>query len=95
MTDRVRQLVVTLDRDMRDDDVEYLVGAIKLLRNVAHVDTKIVKGEDHIARMVVRSELERNVYAAIGEVFNPSPKCNVPMCGESGVCAACRKAGAR
>jgi hypothetical protein len=37
MTDRIRTLTIRLDRDIRTDDVEPLVAAIRQLRGVAEV----------------------------------------------------------
>ena len=39
MTERVRSLVITLDRDMRGADVKTVVSAIQLMRFVSHVET--------------------------------------------------------
>jgi hypothetical protein len=69
MTDRVRSLTVILERDIRDDDIESTVQAIKHIRNVADVQTGIVRATDVLARMTVRAELRRKIHAAVEELF--------------------------
>lgn len=41
MTDRYNALVVVLDRDIREDDAEFLISAIKMLRGVASVQGNV------------------------------------------------------
>lgn len=65
MTDRVKGLTVVLDRDIRIDDIEVIVSAIRLLRGVASVDTVITTHEDYFARERVRSELVGKLYDAL------------------------------
>lgn len=69
MTDRIRHLTVTLDKDYRDDDVESIVNAICQIRGVGAVTPKIVEGLDHLARSAVRVELEGKLHQAIDSVF--------------------------
>lgn len=63
MTDRINALTVILDRDIRDDDVQELIGAISMLRNVADVTAHIANIEDAIARSRVRRELRERIIA--------------------------------
>lgn len=77
MTDRIRHLTVTLDKDYRDDDVESIVNAICQIRGVQLVKTKVVEPGDYIARSAVSSELEHKLYETIGNFFHPEdPKRN-------------------
>lgn len=69
MTDRVRHLTVVLDGDYRDDDVELIVQTIRMIRGVFAVELHIVEAHDHLARMSVRAEIERDLHAAIDRVF--------------------------
>ena len=60
MTDRVRSIVVTLDRDMRVDDVESVVNAIRLMRYVSHVKTgPVVDIEAHTSRSVAFMKIKK------------------------------------
>lgn len=63
MTDRVRTLTVTLDRDMRDDDVQAVVEAIRMVKCVGDVQLgPVVDSFTHDARMAFRRE--------VGDVLN-------------------------
>lgn len=63
MTDRVKGITIVLDRDIRTDDVEVLVNAIRLLRGVATVDTVLTTSDDYFARERIRTEL-------VGKMFD-------------------------
>lgn len=54
MTDRVHTITVVLDHDMRDDDVQPLLAAIRQLRGVAAVDTVVADLTSHFAEVRVR-----------------------------------------
>lgn len=69
MTDRIRHVTVTLDKDYRDDDVEVILTAIKMIKGVGSVKPKVVEGGEHLAREAVRVELEGKMYKAIESVF--------------------------
>ena len=61
MTDRVHALTVVLDRDIRTDDIEPLISAIKHLRYVADVTPHIVDHDDILARARARHEATTRV----------------------------------
>lgn len=65
MTDRVNALLVVLDKDIRSDDVEPLVNAIRQLRNVADVELNIADAESYIAKSQAITELGRRVLDVI------------------------------
>lgn len=60
MTDRTRYLTVILDQDMRVDDVEEVVKAIRQNRWVG--DVKVGPPPDHMAREEAKYELRRELY---------------------------------
>ena len=62
MTDRVKGLIVTLDRDIRIDDVEHAVNAVKMIKGVSSVQLSISTPEDHMARARVMSEIRDKLY---------------------------------
>ena len=49
MTDRINALVVTLDHDIREDDVEAVVQAIRMIKCVLRVDTNVSNIDTHVA----------------------------------------------
>jgi len=66
MTDRVRSLVVTLDRDMRTDDVEEVIRTIRMLRYVSDVENgPVVDIAQHTARSVALSAVKKRVWDAL------------------------------
>ncbi len=69
MTDRIRHLTITLDRDYRDDDVKRIVDAIKMVRVVEHVEEHVVESSDQLARAAVRGELHTKMLEAVEQVF--------------------------
>jgi len=69
MTDRIRHLTVTLDRDYRDDDVHHIVNAIVQLRGVSGVEINVVSVNDLLARAAVAGEIRLKLHEAIEAVF--------------------------
>lgn len=65
MSDRVKGFVVTLERDIRDDDAEGIRNAICMIREVCSVQPIVVNPGDHIERMRIRAELEKKLYQAL------------------------------
>ena len=55
MTDRVKGFVVTLEKDIRIDDVEKLREAISMIKGIAGVEVSISDPDDAINRMRVLS----------------------------------------
>jgi len=65
MTDRVKGLIVTLEHDMREDDVLSLMQAISHFRKVAGVSKAVANVDDHINREQVRTEFKERVWEAL------------------------------
>lgn len=57
MTDRVKGFTVTLEKDIRIDDVEVIMQAIRMIRGIADVEPSITSVEDHMNRQMVKNEL--------------------------------------
>jgi len=74
MTDRIRHVTVTLDKDYRDDDVESILNAIKMVKGVSKVQPKVVDVTEHLARATVQADLEGKIYKAVHEVFEGQRK---------------------
>lgn len=70
MTDRIHSLTVALESDMRSDDVEELVSAIRMLRGVLKVAPNIRQPGDWVADQRARRELTDALWA----VLHPDPK---------------------
>jgi hypothetical protein len=66
VTTRLKAVIVTFQVDLREDDAEPLMQAIRQLRGVADVSPVPSNSEDHCARAMVRSELLLKII----ELFN-------------------------
>lgn len=62
MSDRIKGLVITLDKDYRDDDVQVIVNAIKMIKGVVTVDTSLYDISDSINRNRIKMELEEKIW---------------------------------
>lgn len=63
MTDRVKGFIVTLDKDIRIDDVQRLMDAISCMKCVIAVDPVIAEGPDeHIARVRITKEVREKLF---------------------------------
>jgi hypothetical protein len=65
MTDRLKGFVVTLTHDIREDDAEAIVNAIRMVRGVLDVQPVVSTYEDVMNRTMVRHELEAKILDAI------------------------------
>ena len=74
MTDRIRILTVTLDNDYRSDDVESVLNAIRMVKGVALVETRVVEGGDYMNRQIATMELRQKVFSALDAALPLFPK---------------------
>lgn len=57
MTDRFNTLTVVLEHDMRDDDCEGLIDALRHMRGVLSVEGNVSDSTSHMAEHRARHEL--------------------------------------
>lgn len=62
MTDRVKGLVVTLDKDYRIDDVQAIIDAIMMTKGVASVSPSITTAEDWMNRSHVLLKAQQDLF---------------------------------
>jgi len=62
MTDRYNYITVGLEKDIRDDDAEALISAIKQLRGVGSVGPNISDPTAWTAENRARRELEQKIF---------------------------------
>jgi len=67
MTDRINMLSVALESDVREDDVDRLVNAIKQLRGVMDVETHVADPADWLAETRARARIRDRVWQALHE----------------------------
>ncbi|PFI53869.1 hypothetical protein COM08_15230 [Bacillus wiedmannii] len=72
MGNRVNGLIVSLDSDIREEDVEVILNAIKMIKGVQDVGVNIVEHKDWLNRTKIRQQLQSKVYKAIDEAFKES-----------------------
>lgn len=69
MTDRYNALTVVLDRDIRSDDAEAILTAIRMIKGVLSVAPHVTDTADYVAEERVRLEYQKK----IGAVLWPHP----------------------
>ncbi len=74
MTDRIKGVWVAFDRDIREDDVEATINAIRCIKHVVAVEVSVSNSNDWMARERVRSELGPKIWDAIESVLRPERK---------------------
>lgn len=67
MTDRVKGFTVTLEKDIRIDDVEVIIQAIRMIRGIADVEPSISTSEDQINRQRIKYELRDKFYKFLSD----------------------------
>ncbi len=67
MTDRYFAVTVLLKNDTREDDLEYILNAIRMIKGVQKVEPHIATPETWAAEQRVRRELEQK----LREVISP------------------------
>lgn len=70
MTDRVKGFTVTLEKDIRIDDVEDIINAIKMVRGVAHVEPSITTSDDHMNREMIKNDFKTRIFRSIHETLH-------------------------
>lgn len=65
MTDRYNAFIVVLEHDMRDDDAQPILNAIKQLRGVLSVEPHTSTPDEHIAEARVRNELGQQLFRVL------------------------------
>lgn len=67
MTDRFKQLIVVLEKDIREDDAESLMNAIRMMRGVLNVRGDVAGARDMWAEDRARRELREKLWKALEE----------------------------
>jgi hypothetical protein len=65
MTDRVHSLAVVLERDIRIDDVQATINAIKQVKGVIDVTPEIADLNSHMAYARARTDLQSKLWKAL------------------------------
>lgn len=65
MTDRYNAFIVVLDHDIRSDDAETIINAIKQIRGVLSVKPKVTDMASVIAEERVRADLSAKLWEVL------------------------------
>ena len=65
MTDRYHSIAVVLNEDIREDDAEYILNAIKMIKGVLSVKPYISDLDSHMAEERARRKLESKLWAVL------------------------------
>lgn len=65
MTDRCNSLLVVLDRDVREDDIESTIEAIKHIKGVIAVKMRVADMTEYLAIERARQELGQKILRVI------------------------------
>lgn len=61
MTDRIHSLTVSLEREIREDDCESIVNAIKAIRGVLCVKNEVADSSFYTARQQAKRDLQNRM----------------------------------
>jgi len=67
MTDRIKGVVVTFDKDIRVDDAENWINAIRMITGVIDVEPVLTDIDDHMNRVRIRHEIRGKLYDVFKE----------------------------
>jgi hypothetical protein len=65
VTDRIKGFVVTLEKDLREDDAEATLTALRQIKGVLAVEPQLANIEDQLNRTRIRYELGKNILELI------------------------------
>ena len=68
MTDRFNGLIVVLEKDIRDDDAQCLLDAIRMMKGVKDVTGNVVDVDTYVTEARVRIELRNKLQQLISEI---------------------------
>lgn len=65
MTDRYNAVVVTFEKDIRDDDAETIINAIRMIKGVLDVNPNVSDVNMHVAQTRAKIEIINKLYDLI------------------------------
>ena len=67
MTDRHAAYIVTLDQDVREDDAEAIINALRMVKHVLKVEPVIASYEQHVAEARASQAWRERIYKMVDE----------------------------
>lgn len=68
MTDRINALTVVLERDIREDDAQPLIDAIKMMKGVISVTSNIVTPDSYVAQIRANNKVTNTLSELINKI---------------------------
>lgn len=68
MTTKIKGFQVALDMNYREDDVEFIVNAIKMIKGVISVDPIEAEFSDYVEIVRVKQEMREKLYDLINNL---------------------------
>lgn len=69
MSDKVKGFVVALENDLREDEIEHVINAIKMVKGVVNVEPIKTTSHDQIFQLRIKAEMRNKFYDFIKENF--------------------------
>lgn len=68
MSDKIKGLTIVLEPNIRDDDAEVIINAIKMIRGVAGVEAHVADLDHYMAVAQVRTQIGMDLLDSIREI---------------------------
>lgn len=65
MTDRYHSLTVVLDTEVREDDAEFILNAIRMIKGVISVSGNVTSVNHYVAVELARQEIREKINEAL------------------------------
>lgn len=65
MTDRYNSLTVVLEHDIREDDAELLINAIRMIKGVKAVSGNVVDHDSYVVETRIKDALRKKMFEMI------------------------------
>lgn len=65
MSDRYKGLIITLEKDFKDEDAKEIMTAIAMVKGVLKVSPSVANVDDHLNRMRIKHEIEGRIWNAL------------------------------
>lgn len=72
MSNQVSSFIITLEKDVHENEARALAEAFSCMRGVLSVKEHVTQIEDHVAEERARGDLGRKVLAAVQELVYPN-----------------------
>lgn len=67
MTDRHAAYIVTLNHDIREDDAEAILNALRMVKHVLSVEPVVADYSQHVAEQRANDAWRERIYKMVGE----------------------------